>query len=73
MKSNQLYANDFDSGKMIVINEINRLLEHKSRVIVAIDGMAASGKTTLAECLRKEFDAEVVHMDDFFLKDYQKT
>jgi uridine kinase len=73
MKSKQLNVNDIDSGRKIIITEINRLLEHKSRVIVAIDGMAASGKTTLAECLRKEFDAEVVHMDDFFIQDYQRT
>jgi uridine kinase len=73
MKSNQLSANDFESGKKVIINEINRLLKNKSRLIVAIDGMAASGKTTLAESLRKEFDAEVVHMDDFFLQDYQRT
>jgi len=73
MKPNQLYANDFDFGKKIIIKEINRLLEKKSRVVVAIDGMAASGKTTMAKLLQEEFDAEVVHLDDYFLQDYQRT
>jgi len=36
-------------------------------VIAALDGRAAAGKTTLAEHLKKIIDAEVIHMDDFFL------
>ncbi len=35
--------------------------------IVAIDGRAASGKSTLAQQLSELLDAEVIHMDDFFL------
>lgn len=38
----------------------------KPRVLLAIDGMAASGKTTLAAALRLRFPGSaVVHMDDF--------
>lgn len=36
-------------------------------VVIAIDGMAASGKTTLSALLAEQLDAAVVHMDDFFL------
>ncbi len=36
-------------------------------LVIAIDGRAASGKSTLAEQLRKLLDADVIHMDDFFL------
>ena len=36
-------------------------------VVIAVDGMAASGKTTLAGLLAQRLDAAVVHMDDFFL------
>lgn len=36
-------------------------------VVIAIDGMAASGKTTLAALLETQLDAAVIHMDDFFL------
>lgn len=35
--------------------------------IIAIDGRAASGKTTLAEDLQNVLDAAVIHMDDFFV------
>ena len=35
--------------------------------IIAIDGMAASGKTTIAAALQKILDAEIIPMDDFFL------
>ena len=35
--------------------------------IIAVDGPAASGKTTLAEMLKMLLPADVIHMDDFFL------
>lgn len=35
--------------------------------VIAIDGRAASGKTTLSGILSTVLGAEVVHMDDFFL------
>ena len=35
--------------------------------IIAIDGRAASGKTTLANCLQIVLDADIIHMDDFFV------
>lgn len=41
--------------------------------IIAIDGRAASGKSTLAEQLSKLLDADVVHMDDFFLPPALRT
>ena len=45
---------------------IRSMLEKKPRAFVAIDGMAASGKTTLAHALSRRFDScAVIHMDDF--------
>ena len=45
---------------------IRALLAIKPRVIIAIDGMAASGKTTLACALAQRFPSSaVLHMDDF--------
>ena len=41
--------------------------------VLAIDGMAPSGKTTLAEMLSEQYGAPVVHMDDFFLRPEQRT
>ena len=41
--------------------------------VIAIDGRAASGKTTLARQLGAILDAGVVHMDDFFLPPALRT
>ena len=48
------------------------LLSVKNRVVIAIDGGAASGKTTLADLLAKRYGGEIVHMDDFFLRPEQR-
>jgi len=49
-----------------------KLPERPVRVI-AVDGRAASGKTTLARQLERVLDAGVVHMDDFFLPPELRT
>ena len=56
-----------------VIEVIDRLLREKEIVTVAIDGRCASGKTTLADMLAKHYDANLFHMDDFFLRPSQRT
>lgn len=43
------------------------------RLVVAIDGPCASGKTTLAQALGLEFGGAVIHADDFFLRPEQRT
>lgn len=50
-----------------IINKINELLKDKKYIVIAIDGMAASGKTTLANELSKQYDLNIIHCDDFFL------
>lgn len=50
-----------------LITKIRQLMKEKEKVIIALDGRAASGKTTAAELLSLVFDASVIHMDDFFL------
>lgn len=52
---------------------IDRLLRGKPRALVAIDGMSASGKSTLAALLHEVYGAPVIHMDDFFLQPHQRT
>ncbi len=47
--------------------KITEIISEKGRIILAIDGPCASGKTTLANHLAKMFDAQVIHTDDFFL------
>ncbi len=49
------------------------LLGDRERLCIAIDGCAASGKTTAAGQLARIFQAEVVHMDDFFLPSRLRT
>ena len=45
----------------------------KERIIIAIDGRCASGKTTLAKELSQMLNCNVIHMDDFFLRPEQRT
>lgn len=45
----------------------------KGKVHVAIDGGAASGKSTFADILEKLYGCQVFHMDDFFLRPEQRT
>jgi len=64
---------DFSEKYEPLFMKIEDLLSKKERVSIAIDGGAASGKTTLAALLAERFDAGVVHMDDFFLRPEQRT
>ena len=50
-----------------IINRIDELLNKQEQIIITIDGCAASGKSTLAKELQTVYNAEVIHMDDFFL------
>lgn len=47
--------------------------KEKERIVIAIDGRCASGKTTLGYYLQELFDANLFHMDDFFLQTHQRT
>ena len=61
------------NGYDCLFSQIEKLFAEKDRVVVAIDGGAASGKTTLADVLSKRYGGAVVHMDDFFLRPEQRT
>lgn len=54
---------------------LERMVSDKSKesILIAIDGKCASGKSTLGFYLQKEFDANLFHMDDFFLQKHQRT
>ena len=61
-----------------IISKILSLKENKEKVIVAIDGRCASGKTTLALSLQNELKSlgekvTVIHIDEFFLRPEQRT
>ena len=53
--------------------QVDALLEAGSRILIAIDGCCTAGKTTLAAALAEEYDCNVFHMDDFFLRPEQRT
>ena len=52
---------------------IDRLMAQKGRLILAIEGGSASGKTTLAALLQAVYGCTVFHADDFFLRPEQRT
>jgi len=54
-------------------SRIDPLLSQNETVLVAIDGSCTSGKTTVAGLLAEEYDCNVFHMDDFFLRPEQRT
>lgn len=58
-----------------IIRVINDLLDNseKETVWVAIDGPAASGKSSLGNFINDNFICNVFHMDDFFLPHEKKT
>ena len=57
-----------------VTNRVHELIASDAKqIIIAIDGKCASGKTTLGYYLQQEFDANLFHMDDFFLQKEQRT
>ncbi|MCL2573294.1 MAG: hypothetical protein FWE34_01925 [Defluviitaleaceae bacterium] len=49
------------------------LAQDDKNTIVAIDGDAASGKTTLGGILRLIYNCNLIHMDHFFLQPSQRT
>ncbi len=58
----------------LVLLEIDKLLKTKNdTIMIAIDGKCASGKTTLAYYLQSIYACNLYHMDDFFLREEQKS
>ncbi len=57
----------FDTARALIESRL------KDRLIVALEGGAASGKTTLAAQLAAHFHAPVIAMDDFFLPSSLRT
>jgi uridine kinase len=56
-------------GKHKSLEQIIELLQevHKSRVLIAIDGHSAAGKTTLARAIQYAFPkTKIIHADDFY-------
>lgn len=50
-----------------VLRKIETLLSEKEDLIIAIDGRCLSGKSRLSSLITEVFDANVFHLDDFYL------
>lgn len=53
--------------KLLPILQAACALEKEGTKVIAIDGRAASGKTTLAMALEEVLGVDTIHMDDFFV------
>jgi len=62
-----------DSADAAVSARVHALLNTQPRVLIAIDGNSCAGKTTAAEQLGKLLQANVFHMDDYFLQPHTRT
>lgn len=52
---------------------IDRKRSERPRVLCAVEGGSASGKTTLSVLLQRVYGCTVFHMDDYFLRPEQRT
>lgn len=51
---------------------VAQLRQHRDRVLVAIDGRCAAGKTTFSAALGERLSCPVFHLDNFFLRPEQQ-
>ena len=61
-----------NDGLSELFSKIDALLL-KGRVILAIEGGSAGGKTTLGNILLQKYDCSLIHADDFFLPPEKRT
>ncbi|MCF0260705.1 MAG: hypothetical protein HUJ54_12675 [Erysipelotrichaceae bacterium] len=57
----------------LILDWIHKNFEPCKRLIIGIDGPCGSGKTTAAELLGQALNAQIVHLDDFYLQPFQRT
>ncbi|MGM9941589.1 MAG: hypothetical protein ACI32N_06310 [Bulleidia sp.] len=56
-----------------ILKLIDAKRKKKQNLKIAIDGYCGSGKTTLGVFLADIYNANLFHVDDFFLQEYQRT
>lgn len=56
-----------------LLTAIDARLQEGRPLLIALEGGAASGKSTLGEQLRQIYGCPLFHMDDFFLQPHQRT
>lgn len=64
----------FSSNLSLLAKELDCLLhKNQKNIIIAIDGDSGSGKTTLGKQLQKQYSANLIHIDDFYLPKVLRT
>ena len=58
---------------MTIYDKIEQLIEKKNKVIIAIDGPSAAGKSTFSKQLANKYNAILFHTDNYFLPKIRKT
>lgn len=56
-----------------LFERIDTLLKLDKPIVIAIDGMSCSGKTTLAGKIADKYDCNLIHTDHFFLPPFLRT
>lgn len=56
-----------------LLKGIKKLKKRKDKLIIGIDGPAASGKSTLSKIIADKFSGTIIEMDDYFLTDDLRT
>ena len=69
-KPQSVFIGDADQE---IVRRVNALLLSKPRAIIAIDGNCCAGKTTMATRLGSLLDANVFHLDDYFLQPHMRS
>ena len=60
-------------AESVIQARIDSLLRTSERVLLAIDGNCCAGKTTLSQRLGSLLNANVFHLDDYFLQPHMRT
>ncbi len=63
----------FDSYVEVICERITSLLDINDRILIAIDGNCGAGKSTLGRKIADIFNANLFHMDDYFLTPELRT
>ena len=62
-----------NEAESVIQARIDALLRASERVLLAIDGNCCAGKTTLSQRLGSLLNANVFHLDDYFLQPHMRS
>ena len=62
-----------NEAESVIQARVDALLRTREHVLLAIDGNCSAGKTTLSQRLGASLDANVFHLDDYFLQPHMRS